>query len=150
MSDRFEIVETKNESFLQNPPAATETPNAPEAPAAQGTPTSPAQSAGNKMVNALADNMGNIISLVRDIAEIKKLRVQSEADLAKLEKKKELLYAEAEVYIEKKNAENKGIIDRMKYARDILNDFYNQKDTGGLSGEEFASVINAMFAQKQI
>ena len=99
----------------------------------------------NRLTNALADNMGNIISLAKDIVDIQRMRVQSQALLDKMEKDKEMLLAEAEAYVKKKNAETSQIIGKMQIAREMLKDFYNQKNTAGVSAEEFSEVIKAIF-----
>lgn len=121
MSDRFEVTEFPGQDAV------------------------PINDNGNKLANALADNMGNIISLAKDITDIVKMRVQSQALLDKMEKDKEMLLAEAEAYVKKKNAETNQIIGKMQIAREILKDFYNQKNTAGVSAEEFAAVIKAIF-----
>lgn len=93
--------------------------------------------------NALADNMGSIIDIARNIVEIQKMRVQSEAILTKMEEDRKMLIASAEAYAMKKNADTKNIVDRMKIIQELLRDFYsyNQKSTTGLSGEEFTKII---------
>jgi len=100
---------------------------------------------GNRLADALVDNMDSIIDLAKDIADIQRMKVQSEALLEKMEKDKEMLRAEAEVYVMKKNAETKQIIDKMQLARELLKDFYNQKNTSGVTAEEFSIVIKSIY-----
>jgi len=99
----------------------------------------------NKLTDALADNMGNIISLAKDIVDIQRMREQSEALLAKMEKDKEMLMAEADAYVKRKNVETKQIVDKMQIAREMLKDFYNQRNTSGVTVEEFAAVLKAIY-----
>jgi len=98
-----------------------------------------------KLVDALADNMGGIIDLAKDIVDIKRMKVQSEALLAKMDKDMAMLREEAEAYVMKKNADTKQIIDKMQMARLLLNDFYNQKNTAGVTAEEFSLIIKSIF-----
>lgn len=95
-----------------------------------------------ELAGALADNMGNIIELARDIAEIMKIKVQSEVLISTLDKKKELIVAEAEAYVKIKTANNKGTVDKMERVRLILKDYYQYNvDKEALSGEVFAQII---------
>jgi len=119
MSDRFEVVD-----FPEKSPASTD----------------------NKLTNALAENMESIISIAKDIMEIRKMQVQSEAVLAKMEADKEKLLIEADAYVNKKNADTTQIVSKMEKARELLKDFYNQKNTSGVSAEEFSTVINAIYS----
>ena len=119
MSDRFEIVE-----FPENKPVPIP---------------------GNKIADALADNMEIIISIAKDIVDIQRMKVQSEAVLKKMEADKEMLLAEAEAYVKKKNADTKQIVDKMQVAREILKDFYSQKNTSGVTVEEFSKLISMIF-----
>jgi len=118
MSDRFDIVD-----FPQNPPV----------------------SENNKLTDALADNMSGIIDIAKDIVDIQRMKVQSEALLRKMEEDRAMLREEAEAYVMKKNADTKQIIDKMRMARVLLKDFYNQKNTSGVTAEEFSLIINSIF-----
>jgi len=99
----------------------------------------------NKLADALTDNMGSIIDIAKDIVEIQAMKVKSEAVLAKMEKDKEMLLAEAEAYVKKKNSDNALTIGKMQVAREMLKDFYIQKNTSGVSAEEFAAVLKAIY-----
>ena len=105
----------------------------------------PMNDGSNKLTDALADNMGNIISLAKDIVDIQRMRVQSQTLLDKMEEDRAMLRDEAEAYVNKKNADTNQIIGKMQIAREILKDFYNQKNTAGVSAEEFSAVIKAIF-----
>jgi len=122
MSDRFEIVE-----FPEKNPEKTPIP------------------IDNKIANALADNMDSIIGIAKDIVDIQRMRVQSEALLRKMEEDRAMLREEAKAYVMKKNAETKQIIDKMQMARVLLNDFYNQKNTAGVTAEEFSTIIKSIY-----
>jgi len=102
-------------------------------------------SGDDKIKYALADNMGSIISIAKDIVDIRRMQVQSEALLQKMEKDKAMLLAEADAYVKRKNADTKQIVDKMQIARELLKDFYAQKNTAGVTGEEFSMVIKTIF-----
>ena len=123
MSDRFEIVELPETNSEKNLPATD----------------------NNRIVNALADNMDSIIGIAKDIVDIQHIRVQSEALLRKMEEDRAMLREEAEFYVMKKNADTKQIIDKMQWAQVLLNDFYNQKNTAGVTAEEFSIIIKSIF-----
>ena len=102
----------------------------------------------DKLSDALAANMEGIISIVKVIVDTQKMKVQSEAVLRKIEADKAMLIAEAEVYVMKKNADIKEIVDKMQIARVMLQDFYKQKNTSGVTAEEFSTIIKAIFDQR--
>jgi len=101
---------------------------------------------GNEMENVLADNMENMIEIAKDIVEIKKMQVQSDAVLRKMAEDRKMLLAEAEAYALRKNTDSKNVVDKMKTVQDLLKDFYTfSKDkNNGLSGEEFVKVISEL------
>ena len=99
----------------------------------------------DKLTDALADNMGNIISIAKDIVDIQRMRVQSEVLLEKMEKDKAILIAEADAYVKRKNADTKQIIGKMQIARELLKDFYEQKNTSGVTVEEFSALIKVIY-----
>ena len=99
----------------------------------------------NKLSDALAENMGNIISLAKDIVDIQKMKTQSEAVLKKMEADRVMLLAEADAYVKRKNADTMQFVSKMQFARELLKDFYNQKNTSGVSAEEFSTLINAIY-----
>jgi alanyl-tRNA synthetase len=122
MSDRFDLVEFPEKNLEKNP-----------------------TSTDDRFTDALIDNMGNIIALAEDILEIKKMRVQSEALLEKMKEDRARLRDEAEAYVKTKNADTKQIIDKMQMARELLNDFYKQKNTSGVTAEEFSTIIKSIY-----
>ena len=122
MSDRFEMVELPETNSGKNLPAAN-----------------------NKIVDALADNMDSILGIAKDIVAIERMKVQSEAVLKQMEEDRARLREEAKAYVMKKNADTKDAIDKMQMARILLNEFYNQKSTAGVSAEEFSTVIKSIY-----
>lgn len=93
-------------------------------------------------VRLSAGNIDGIINIARDIAEIYKIKTQSDALIAILAEKKELLKTEAEAYVLKKQTDSKAVVDKMEAVRLILKDYYQHN--GGnvvLSGEVFAQII---------
>jgi len=122
MSDRFEVVEFPENNLEKIP-----------------TPMD------NRLANALVDNMDSIIDLAKDITAIQRIRVQSEALLKKMEEDRAKLREETEAYVKMKNADTKQIIDKMQMARELLKDFYNQKNTSGVTAEEFSTIIKSIY-----
>jgi len=105
-------------------------------------------SPNNRLSDALADNMGSIINIAKDIVDIQKMKVQSDAILAKMAEDRKMLLAEAEAYVNRKNADTTNIVERMRVIQEMLRDFYssNQKGATGLSGEEFKEIITDVLA----
>ncbi|KUO74922.1 MAG: hypothetical protein APF81_08190 [Desulfosporosinus sp. BRH_c37] len=105
-------------------------------------------SQNNKLADALEDNMGSIIEIAKNIVDIQKMKVQSEAILAKMAEDRKMLLTEAEVYVMRKNVDTKSVVDRMRIIQDLLRDFYsyNQTNATGLSGEEFTKIISDVLA----
>lgn len=100
----------------------------------------------DRMVDAITGNFDKILSLVGDVVEIKKMKVQSEAVLRKMEEDRKALLAEAEAYALKRNADTKSIVDRMNVVRMILKDFYEAND-GSISSEDFRIIITETINQ---
>ena len=98
----------------------------------------------NKLQDVLNDNMGSMIEIAKDLVDIKKMKVQSDAILAKMAEDRKMLVAEAESYALRKSIDTKSVIDRMRMVQDLLRDFYsyNQKNDSALSGEEFTKIIS--------
>ncbi len=97
----------------------------------------------DKLKQSIADNMGNMIDLAKDIVDIKKMQVQSDACLAKMEADRKMLLAEAEAYAIKKNSDIKDTVNKMIFVQNLLKDFYkyNQNGEHTLTGEEFTTLI---------
>jgi hypothetical protein len=99
-----------------------------------------------KLMDTIADNFPRIMDVVKDIVDIERMKVQSKAVLEKMAEDRKIILAEAEAYVSKKNADTKHIVDRMRVIQDLLRDFYiyNQKNSSGLSGDDFARIITAV------
>jgi hypothetical protein len=111
-----------------------------------------------KIVDAVADNFprvlesfDGIVNIARDIVEIEKIKVQSEAVLKKMAEDRKMLLAEAEAYVQKKNVDTQNIVDRMKMIQELLRDFYiyNQKSPSGLSGDDFTRIITELLSKTE-
>ncbi|MHB9291410.1 hypothetical protein Holit_00486 [Hollandina sp. SP2] len=93
----------------------------------------------------------NIVNLTKDIIAIEKIKVQSDIILKKMEEARRILLANAEAYVQKKNADTKNIVDRMRMIQDLLRDFYtfNQKNPSGLSGDNFTRIITELLSKTE-
>ena len=100
----------------------------------------------SKIGNAIVDNFGDILSLANDLVEIKKMKVQSDAILAKMKEDRETLIAEAEAYAKKKNADTSSVVERMKIIQEMMKDFY-QHNNSSMTGEDFSRVISEIVTQ---
>lgn len=103
-------------------------------------------SSGEKMLNAVADNFGNILNLASNIVEIEKMKVQSDAVLAKMREDRAMLLAEAEAYATKKNADTNNIVEKMNIIRGMMNDFYQQSNAP-ITSEDFRAIITEVVNQ---
>lgn len=92
------------------------------------------------------DNLPKIIDLASSIVEIEKMKVASEAVLAKMREDREMLIAEAEAYAKKKNADTSDIVARFTLVRDMMRDFY-AANTGSMTSEDFQKVITSIIEQ---
>lgn len=100
----------------------------------------------DKMMNAVADNLGNIINLANDLVEIQRMKVHSDAILEKMKEDRANLIAEAEVYAKRKNADTSSIVERMRVIQEMMKDFY-QYNNSNMTGEEFSKVISDIITQ---
>lgn len=96
--------------------------------------------------NVIADNFPKILDLAGDLLEIKKMKVASEAVLAKQREDRLSLLAEAEAYAKKKNADTADIVGRFTLVRDMMRDFY-AANTGTMTSEDFQKVITSIIEQ---
>ena len=94
----------------------------------------------------IGDNFPKILELAGGIVEIKKMKVASEATLAKMDKDRLALLAEAEAYAKKKNADTADIVARFTLVRDMMRDFY-AANTGSMTSEDFQKVISSIIEQ---
>lgn len=100
----------------------------------------------SKVVDALANNFGNILVLAHDVIEIQKMKVASDAVLAKMAEDRKMLLEEAQAYAVKKRADTSSVVDRMNVIRSMMQDFYAQSD-GNMSGEDFCKIITEVVNQ---
>jgi hypothetical protein len=98
------------------------------------------------ITQAVAQNFGKILDLAGDIAEIKKMKVASDAVLAKMAEDRKKLLAEAEAYVIKRNADTKSVIDKMNIIRLMMQDFYQQNNQK-INGEDFRQIITSIVDQ---
>ncbi len=106
------------------------------------TPANPPQT----ITQAAAQNFTRILDLAGSVVEIKKMKVASDAVLAKMEADRKLLLAEAEAYVDKKNADTKSVVERMNVIRMMMQDFYQQSNQQ-ISSEDFRQIITSIVDQ---
>ena len=110
------------------------------------TVSSTPASSPQTITQAAAQNFGKILELAGGLVEIKKMKVASEAVLAKMEADRKQLLAEAEAYVEKKNADTKSVVERMNVIRLMMQDFYQQSNQK-ITGEDFRLIITSIVDQ---
>lgn len=101
---------------------------------------------GDKAMDMLSDNFENILNLAIDIVEIKKMKVASDACLAKMAEDRKRILDEAHAYAEKKRADTSSVVERMKVIQDMMKDFYAHSQ-GNLSGDDFCKIITEVVNQ---
>lgn len=111
-------------------------------PQNDGTSANPPQT----ITQAAAQNFGKILELAGNMIEIKKMKVASDALLAKMEADRKQLLAEAEVYVEKKDADTRSVVERMNVIRLMMQDFYQQSNQQ-ISSEDFRQIITSIVEQ---
>jgi len=95
---------------------------------------------------AAAQNFGKILELAGSLVKIREVDVVTKAALAKMEADRKQLLTEAEVYVDKKNADTKSVIDRMNIIRLMMQDFYQQSNQQ-ITGEDFRQIITSIVDQ---
>ena len=106
------------------------------------TPTNTPQT----ITQAAAQNFDKILDLAGSIIEIEKMKAVSNAMLAQMEANRKQLLAEAEAYVDKKNADTKSIVERMNVIRLMMQDFYQQSNQQ-ISSEDFRQIITSIVEQ---
>lgn len=135
--DDFEIVEsTRGINPTQNDPIIITKPGK----------LGQVVSGKDKLLGAAADNFGEILRLAKEITEIRKIEVQTEAVIKQMSESRKTILAEAESYAMKKNADTKSIVDKMNVIRLMMQDFYAQSNQQ-LSSEDFRAVITEIVNQ---
>lgn len=105
-------------------------------PGGNSTPTSSPQT----LTQAAAQNFGRILDLAGGIVEIQRMKVASDALLAKMEADRKQLLAEAEAYVMMKNADTNSDTARMNVIRLMMQDFYQQNNQQ-MKDEVFCKII---------
>ena len=95
----------------------------------------------DKLIGAVADNFGSILSIAEEIVSINKIHEQTEATVKILAEQRKNLLTEAEVYIKKKDADTKAMISKMEMANRLMEGYYSQRATTNITPEEFGQVI---------
>lgn len=102
---------------------------------------------GNKTaMDVIGDNFDSIMKLATDITEIRKIKVASAAQVAKMDADRKALLAEADAYAKKKNADTNDIVQRMNIIRGMMSDFYAQSNQQ-ITGEDFRIIITEIVNQ---
>lgn len=103
-------------------------------------------SKGDIAMNMLSDNFGNILNLVSNVVEIKKMEVVSDALLKKMEEDRKRIETEAQAYALKMGADTTAVVERVNVIREMMNDFYKHSN-GNLSSEDFCKIISEVVNQ---
>lgn len=104
------------------------------------------QTKGEKAMDMLSNNFENILNLAGSIVEIRKMKVASEACLAKMAEDRKRIIDEAQAYAVKKRADTSSVVDRMNVIRSMMQDFYAHSH-GNLSGDDFCKIITEVVNQ---
>lgn len=134
--DYIETNENESVNTTVNNPIEITTPKN------DGTPTKTPQT----ITEAAVQNFGKILDLAGSIIEIKKMKVVSDALLAKMEADRKQLLAEAEAYVVKKDANTRSVVERMNVIRHMMQDFYQQSNQH-ISSEDFRQIITSLVEQ---
>ena len=100
---------------------------------------------GEHLMNAVADNFDTILNLASDIVSIQKMKVQSDITIAHMREAREQLLAESQVYVQKKDADTRSVVERMEVIRSMMNDFYQHSSQ--LTSEDFCKIITEVVNQ---
>lgn len=103
-------------------------------------------SKGDKAMDMLSDNFGNILNLVSNIVEIKKMEVVSEELLKKMREDEKRIATEAQAYALKMGADTTAFVERMNVIREMMNDFYKHSNDN-LTSEDFCKIITEVVHQ---
>ena len=104
------------------------------------------QTKGEKAMDMLSNNFENILNLAGSIVEIRKMKVASEACLAKMAEDRKRIIDEAQAYAVKKRADTSSVVDRMNVIRSMMQDFYAHSQ-GNLSGHDFCKISTEVVNQ---
>lgn len=100
----------------------------------------------DKVVELVSNHFENILNLAGNILEIQKMKVASDACLAKMAEDRKRLIDEAQAYAIMKRADTSSVVDRMNVIRSMMQDFYAH-NRGNLSGDDFCKIITEVVNQ---
>ena len=103
-------------------------------------------SKGDIAMGMLSDNFGNILNLVSNVVEIKKMKEVSKALKEKMEEDRKRIETEAQAYVLKMGADTTAVVERMNVIREMMNDFYKHRN-GNLTSEDFREIISEVVLQ---
>lgn len=95
------------------------------------------------LAKGVVDNLPQMIELGKEIASIRKIKVMTDGEVKILEKKKQMLLADAEAYAIRKGADTKDAVTKMENTRKTLEMIFRNTDDR-LSGEDLANVIKSV------
>ena len=92
---------------------------------------------------AALQNFGEFIGLAKELVEIRKIKVKTAADIAKMNAICNYISTEADAYCRKKSVETKSQIEKITLIQQMLRDYY-QQNNHNLSSEQFKEIIEAV------
>ncbi len=101
-----------------------------------------------KLVEAAAENFGEIIKLADKVVDIRKIYAESDKQIAEMDAATRALQAEADAYVMKVTADSGKTLDKIEKYRLILNDFYKYNN-GSMSGEVFADIMKQIILSNE-
>lgn len=101
-----------------------------------------------KLVDAAAENFGEIINLAGKVVDIRKIYAESDKQIAEMDAATRALRAEADAYVMKVEADSNKTLDKVEKYRLLLNDFYKYNN-GAMSGEVFADIMKSIILSNE-
>ena len=100
-----------------------------------------ATAATHPITQAVAGNFSKILEIACQCIEIQKIQVLSEKQLKELRENRELLAAEAEAYVKKKDADTNTFVEKAEKIRLLLADYYKYNGSEKLPSGDFIKVL---------
>lgn len=126
----------------------TQSENLPEVEVS--TPPTPTYTNGtNPIVNEVANNFPKILELVESMAELKKMKVQSEAVLAQMEAERKMLIAETDAYCRKMETDNARVLGKLDIIRQMMADYNKSSKETSMSEEAFRGIITQVIEMEK-
>ncbi len=97
----------------------------------------------DKLVDAVAGSMPEIIKLAGQVVDIRKIYAESDKQVAEINAKTDALRVETENYVKRVEAETNKTLSKTEQYRLLLNDFY-KNNNGAMSGEVFADIMKTI------